>query len=208
MTLIEITIALAIAGLMVAVAIPAVGNVTRAALREKAGQLAGAIRSMYGATAIAGKSCRIVFDLDEGSYQAECAKGSITLSRDGERSQNGVREATKEEELVASAAEKEGLSPEEQTKLELLRKGAFAPSSEVPPTTLGSQVRFDGVWVSHQPERYVGGKAYLYFWPSGLTESASVQLAQGDDVYSLVVSPLTGRVRVSVGRVDAQGQRP
>ena len=103
MTLIEISIALAIATLMVAVAIPAIGNVTRAQLRQKAGQLAGAIRSMYGATALAGKCCRLVFDLDTGSYQAECAKGNVTLSREGERARNGQRETSKEEDLLADA---------------------------------------------------------------------------------------------------------
>ena len=51
------------------------------------------------------------------------------------------------------------------------------------------------------------GKAYLYFWSSGLTESASIHLAQGDDVYSIVVSPLTGRAKVVGKRVDAPEQR-
>jgi len=61
--------------------------------------------------------------------------------------------------------------------------------------------------VQHQPERYTTGKSFLYFWSSGLTEEASVHLAQGDDVYSLIVSPLTGRVRIVGDRVDAPGQR-
>ena len=206
MTLIEVCIALAIAGLLVAVAIPAIGNVTRAALRQKAGQLAGAVRSMYGATALAGKSCRLVFDLDAGTYHSECAKGSITLSREGERARNGVREATKEEELLAEKR-RESLSAEDRERLELLQKSAFARSTDVPLTELGTAVHFDGVWVQHQPERYLAGQAFLYFWPSGLTESASIHLEQGDDVISLIVSPLTGRVRVIAGREDAPGQK-
>src|SRR5512137_1470545 len=147
MTLIEISIALGIAALMVAVAIPAVGNVTRAQLREKAGQLSGAIRSMYGATALAGRSCRLAFDLDAGSYQAECAKGTITLSREGERARNGQREASREEELLADSKGRESLSDEERTRLELLQKSSFAPSPDVTPTQLGSSVRFAGIWV-------------------------------------------------------------
>jgi general secretion pathway protein H len=207
MTLIEVSIALAIAGLMVAVAIPAIGNVTRADLRQKAGQLAGAVRSMYGATALAGKSCRLVFDLDAGTYQAECAKGAVRLSREGERSRNGVRELSKEEELLADSKGKESLSEEDKTRLELLQKSAFQASSAVPVTQLGKTVQFDGIWIQHQPERYVAGKAFLYFWPSGLTESASIQLEQGEDVISLIVSPLTGRVQVISGREDAPGQK-
>ena len=63
------------------------------------------------------------------------------------------------------------------------------------------------MWVSHQPERYVAGKAFLYFWPSGLTENAAIHLAQGDDVNTLLVSPLTGKVRIVSGRVDAEGEK-
>ncbi len=61
--------------------------------------------------------------------------------------------------------------------------------------------------MQHQPERYTTGRAFIYFWPSGLTEEASIHLAQGDDVFSLLVSPLTGRVKVAGERVDAPGQR-
>ena len=207
MTLIEISIALAIAGLMVGLAIPAVNSVTRAQLRQRAGQLGGAIRSMYGATALAGKSCRLVFDLEAGSYHSECAQQTITLSSEGERAQNGARERTKEEELLEDTKGREGLSDEEKMKLELIQKNAFTAFSEVPPTQLGTSVRLDGVWVQHQPERYTKGEAFLYFWPSGLTEAASIQLVQGDDVISLLVSPLTGRVRIVNGAVDAPEQK-
>src|SRR5205823_13597969 len=91
MTLIEIGVALCIAGLMLAVAIPAISAVTRAQLRQKSGQLAGAIRSMYGAAAIAGHTCRLVLDLDANDYWSECAKTNVRLDREGERSQNGAR---------------------------------------------------------------------------------------------------------------------
>ena len=87
-----------------------------------------------------------------------------------------------------------------------LAERAHAAFPEIPKTELGGAVKFADVWVQHQPERYTSGKAYLYFWPSGLTEEASIHLAQSDDVYSLVVSPLTGRVKVSGTRVDAPGQ--
>jgi general secretion pathway protein H len=206
MTLIEIGVALCIAGLMLAVAVPAIGAVTRAQLRQKSGQLSGAIRSMYGAAAIAGRTCRLVLDLDAGAYWSECAKRNVRLSREGERSQNGVRVATREEELLQETRT-EGLSEEERERLELARKNAFAASADVPRTALGTSVKFTDVWVQHQPERYGSGKSFLYFWSSGLTEEASIHLAQGDDVYSLIVSPLTGRVKIASQRIDAPGQK-
>jgi general secretion pathway protein H len=119
-----------------------------------------------------------------------------------------VREVTREDELLARAGrDLQSLSVEDRERLDLLQQSAFAPAGEIPPTTLGRAVRFRQVWVSHQEEPTTAGTAYLYFWPTGQTEGASIQLAQGDDLYTLVVSPLTGRVRVVAGAAAAPGER-
>ena len=207
MTLIEIGVALCVAGLMLAVAIPALSAVTRAQLRQRSGQLAGALRSLYGAAAIAGHTCRLVLDLDANAYWSECAKSNVRLDREGERSQNGARVATREEELQQESRGRDGMSEEEKEKLALAEKSAFAASEDVPKTELGSSVKFADVWVQHQQERYTTGRAFVYFWSSGLTEEASIHLAQGDDVFSLILSPLTGRVKIAGERVDAPGQK-
>src|SRR3954462_10365200 len=128
MTLIEIGVALAVAGLMLAVAIPALSAVTRAQLRPRTGQLAGAVRSLYGSAAIAGHTCRLVFDLDANAYWSECAKTNVRLSREGERSQNGARIPSRAEELQP----RDSMSEEDRERLELARKSAFAPSADIP----------------------------------------------------------------------------
>jgi general secretion pathway protein H len=203
MTLIEIGVALAVAGLMLAIAVPALSAVTRAQLRQRSGQLAGGIRALYGSAAIGGHTCRLVLDLDANAYWSECAKTNVRLSREGERSQNGARIPSRAEELQP----RDAMSEEDREKLELARKSAFAPSPDIPRTELGAAVKFADVWVQHQPERYTTGKSFLYFWSSGLTEEASIHVSQGDDVYSLLVSPLTGRVKIVADRADAPGQR-
>ena len=206
MTLIEVGVALCVAGLMLAMAVPALSAVTRAQLRQKSGQLAGGIRALYGASAIQGHTCRLVFDLDANSYWSECAKSNVRLDSEGERSQNGVRLASRAEEL-ALEPKRDGMSDEEREKATLAQKSTFAENKEIPKTQLGSSVRFTDVWIQHQREKYVAGKAFLYFWSSGLTEEASIHLAQGDDIFSLIVSPLTGRVKIVGDRVDAPGQK-
>jgi general secretion pathway protein H len=206
MTLIEIGIAMAIAAGLLALALPAISNVTRAQLRQKSGQLAGGVRSLYGATALAGHSCRLVFDIDHQSYWSECAEGAVRLDRSGEQSTGGSRRDSREEELLANIR-LGSANEEEQVKLALAQKSAFKASGDVPTTQLGGSVRFLDVWVQHQSERYTSGKAFLYFWPSGLTEVAAIHLGQGDDVNTVLVSPLSGRVRIVSGRVDAEGQR-
>jgi general secretion pathway protein H len=206
MTLIEIGIALAIVAGLMAIAVPAISSVARVQLRQKSGQLAGGIRALRGASAIAGRSCRLVLDLDENAYWSECARGAVRLAAGGERARNGARETTREEELLATS-DADRLSEEDRERLALARKAAFQPTPDVPKTQLGGSVRFVDVWVQHQPERYTSGKAFLYFWPSGLTETAGIHLAQGDDVNTLLVSPLTGRVKVVSGRIEAEGAR-
>ena len=208
MTLIEICIALGIAAGLLAIAVPAISSVTRAHMRQKSGQLAGGLRSLYGAAALHSATCRLVIDLDENSYESECAKGTIRLSGEGERARNGKREESKEEELLANTKGRESLSERDKAKLELLQKAAFAPTTDIPKTKLGSDVKFLSVWVEHQPERYTAGKAFLYYWPSGVAENASIQLEQGDGVITLLVSPLTGRVQMFNGAKDAPGEKP
>ena len=126
----------------------------------------------------------------------------MRLAREGEQSRSGARIPGADESLQTRAT----LSDEDRERLELARKSAFSASPDIPRTELGGSVKFTDVWVQHQTERYTTGQSFLYFWSSGLTEEASIHVAQGDDVYSLLVSPLTGRVRVVADRVDATGQ--
>ena len=213
MTLIELGVVLCIAALLVAVAIPAFSVVTRAQLRSKAGEMAGAIRAMYGYSAVEGKSCRMVFDLDQGAFWPECAKAAVRLSRERERAQDGARVLSREEELVAQLAEEHArgrdLSDKDKVRAELMAKSAFSPAhaADLKKVALGRSVRFEDVWVQHQAERYTSGKAFLYFWPSGLTESAGIRVAQGDTVFTLLVAPLTGKVKIVTGRGDAAGEK-
>jgi general secretion pathway protein H len=212
-TLIELGVALLVAGLLMAVAIPTFSSVTRAQLRSRSGELAGAIRAMYGHAAVSGRSCRLAFDLDGGSYWAECAKGVVRLSREHERTQNGARLESAQEKLAADLAEEQQrgreLSAKDKVRAELAAKDSFTAANipDLHKIQLGKQVHFSDIWVQHQAERYTSGRAFLYFWPSGLTESAGIRLAQGDDVYSLIVSPLTGRVRVVNGQAEAPGEK-
>ena len=50
------------------------------------------------------------------------------------------------------------------------------------------------VWTKslHTPTK--SGPAYLYFFPQGFTERAQVYVRQGSNVWTLSVSPLTGKV--------------
>jgi general secretion pathway protein H len=74
------------------------------------------------------------------------------------------------------------------------------------PIPLPRGVRFRSFQAGHDDNPREKGRGYLYFWPGGLTERASIQIHVGDsnaddDVLSLEVSPLTGKVHVKNGPV-------
>ncbi len=59
---------------------------------------------------------------------------------------------------------------------------------------LQGATRFLRVHTPHNPSAIEEGKAYIYFFPRGISEHVIVQLASGDEaVYSIEVHPLTGR---------------
>jgi general secretion pathway protein H len=68
-------------------------------------------------------------------------------------------------------------------------------------------IRFRQVQTAHDDTARTSGRAYLYFWPGGLTERASIQIRIGDSdedyqTLTLLVSPLTGKVTVKGGPVE------
>jgi general secretion pathway protein H len=59
---------------------------------------------------------------------------------------------------------------------------------------LEGNTTFVVAYTPHEPLPREEGKAYIYFFPNGVTEHSIVQLSDGDDrIYSLEVHPLSGR---------------
>jgi len=198
MTLLEIGIALAIVALMVFVAVPSVEAYAGVRAREEAGRISGAIRYLYGMSALSGKVCRIVFDLDERTWWTECTEGRFTVEREKERARDGQKLEDKKQ--LKKEKEKE-LEPRDEAEAMRLRIEKKAEFSEFKDEEVGKRSLPDGanvaVWTGHQREKYTKGQAFLYFFPQGNTERAQVYVSSDHgDVYTLVVTPLNGRVRV------------
>lgn len=71
---------------------------------------------------------------------------------------------------------------------------------------LESGITFREVQTAHDDAPRNEGRAYLYFWPGGMTERASIQLRVGQsadehDALTLLVSPLTGKAQIKEGAV-------
>jgi general secretion pathway protein H len=202
-TLLEISITIALLALAVMIALPGIESVTGVQMRSSAGQLSGLIRGLYDQAALGGQTCRLSIDLDQRTYWPECAKGAVRISRTKEESRDGQRYVDE----AAVQREKDrltNLQRDNPVQAELESKTAFSrfENLDLKKATLPEGVSFDWVWSEHQTQKYVGGSAYIYFFPSGATERAIVALKHKDDIVSITVNALSGRVEIVPGAAE------
>lgn len=225
LTLIEISVAIVIVAMLFSAAVVGIGSITGAKAKGAAGELAGLIRSLYDSAALRGQTCRLVFEIPDPKseeptrYHAECAEGAVTTARDRDtalREENREREQqarsnsrgqggeTRRNYLVSSGSDQpsaQELLEGEKQRVENAARFSSYTSEEVPARELPADVRVS-VWTRQQREPVESGVAYLYFFPQGYTEKAYVYVRQGDNVWTLDVSPLTGKVQVSAEALE------
>jgi hypothetical protein len=63
----------------------------------------------------------------------------------------------------------------------------------------GKGIKFKEIWVQHLDDGVTHGPVAIYFFPQGSAEKAIIEVTDGDDVFSLLVSGLTGRVELMDG---------
>lgn len=185
------------------IALPGLESVTGVQMRSSAGQLSGLIRGLYDQAALGGQTCRLAIDLDQRTYWPECAKGAVRISHNKEESRDGQRYVDDQAEQRAKDR-LVNLQRDNPVQAELEAKTAFSrfENLDLKKSKLPEGVTFDWVWTEHQTQKYVGGSAYLYFFPSGFTERAIVALRHRDDVMSVKVNALSGRVELVSGAVE------
>lgn len=208
LTLIEITIALAIVAVVFSAALISIGSLAGTQAKAATAELSAVIRALYDTSALSGRTCRLVFEMpgdksDEGEtkYWAECAKGALTTSRDREELLREVNRAKdRKDELSGSGSyrahsELEQLAAAERDRIESEAKYASFDTPEIEPKSFPASVRV-GVWTKHQRTQATEGLAFLYFFPQGFTEKAMVFVRQGDNAWTITLSPLTGKTAV------------
>lgn len=213
-TLIEMVVALAIVATLFAAVIIGVGALTGAKAKESATELTGVIRSLYDTANLTGKTCRLVFELpsekDENgavTYHAECAKSALTAAknRDEEQKEAGGESKRKKKDKLDEddkrftrsdnddAPSLQELMAREKARVDDAAKFSTFTTEEIPARTLPDSVRV-WVWTKSLRNPTKSGPAYLYFFPQGFTERAQIYVRQGSNVWTLSVSPLTGKV--------------
>ncbi len=201
-TLIELLIVIAVLAVAAVAVVPAVSSVTGANARAAAGELAGAMRWMFDTAAMRHETCRLALDLERSAWWAEC-----TRTRPGERrapvaleARSGSAAGDEDEEALAERFPDEK-DAEKRRLLAQARFGAYE-DRQVKRRGLPGNAAFEEVWTQHQREPQTSGIAYVYFFPQGQSEAARVPIADGRNVYSIVLQPFTGRARVVSGKPE------
>jgi general secretion pathway protein H len=215
-TLIEIIIVIAIVGLIMGLGIKGFRSLNRSDLRAASTHLAGSIRFLFDRASTTGKTHRMVLDLENGRYWAEVSDDKFYVPRDSESpealarreemeaQEDEEKRAKLEKEAAAKADSTYGDSSFDLSKLEVgefkPQRARFAAFKELAfkPETLKKTLVLRSVYTPRVTDPVTAGRAYIYFFPMGQTEPAIVTLTDhgGETIYSLVVHPLTGRVKV------------
>ncbi len=206
LTLIEVLVVMAIVGLIAGTVVVGSGQLASARIRHSSTMITGAIRVGFSRASSTSKSMRLVMDFEENQiWLEEGDQPMLVQSKDttgtGGASAATVAEQQAQEEsgriLKGPTAPKTGFK-----EVDAMGLVASTPGKGKKPLERG--IKFREVQTAHDAEPRREGRAYLYFWPGGQTERASIQLKVGDqneekDAVTLIVSPLTGKVTVKDG---------
>lgn len=196
LTLIELTIALAVAAMVTAVGVISINALTHASLKSTAIELAGAIKYNYDRSIMEKRVQRIGMDLDQNVWWVEYTDDPYSLASERLRGTEGAKRDEEEEDDDDFDSFFGEADSEVKAALEGGRAASFVPDPDSgEPRPLPGDVRFSRVHTGHQEEPFESGIAYLHFFRGGWTEPAQIEITDGEDHITLKVAPLTGRVR-------------
>lgn len=226
-TLIEILVALALVGLMAALAVGWTARLSKSDLRATASNLGAAVRYLFDRASTTGKVHRLVIDFNTGKYWAEVSDDRFFLPRDRETDesrQKDVEQIAEEQKAAAEAKEREVTADPAATDQAALvdpsryqvtewkpkrpRFEAFQEHSFKPVQL--KKIKIADLFTPRYAKPISTGQGYIYFFPLGQTEPAIIHVsdATGQTFFSLLVHPLNGRVKMVGGyvapRVDEQ----
>ena len=216
MTLIEVLIVMAIVVILFSAVAVGGGQVSGARLRSSATLLTGAVRVGFTRANATSKSVRMVMDLDTSKLWLEEGDAPFLAKANDKTHTGGADPATAAEQAAIEEGDRIIRGPRApRPHFHLISTSDDKPSSAVLSKPLPSGIRFRSVQTAHDDVPVTKGRAYLYFWPGGETERASIQTcishtendhqvcnAEDSGTFSMIVAPLTGKVTVKVGSID------
>jgi general secretion pathway protein H len=209
LTLIEILVVLSIVALIMVAALAGSMQLPSARLRKTATLITSAIKVGYSRSTSTSRDMRLVMDLDQQKIWLEETSAPMLVESKATTSNGGAEAVTDAERAALQEAEKLVKGPPiPKPSFHSVDTFGFGDAEEGKGgKPLQRDIQFRQVQAAHDDSARTSGRAYLYFWPGGLTERASIQIriGQSDEDYqmlTLLVSPLTGKVTVKAGPVD------
>lgn len=210
LTLVEMLIVLLIVTLILAGVVMGTGQLAGAKLRKSATTITGLIRVAYVRATVTSRSERIVFDIDNSKFWLEESEQPMLVQSKDTTGTGGADPVTAaEKQALAETARLVDGPKAPRPTFHAVKPGLYAATDNQGGSdqSLPFGIHFRAVQTNHDDEARTKGRAYLYFWPGGLTERASVVLRKGDslnetDAMTLIVSPLTGAVAIKPGNVS------
>ena len=221
MTILELMIVLAIVGAAAFLVRSGFRMITKADLVENSTELASILRRTNSLALEHGELHRVVFDLDKQIYVVEVCQGTSTVQRneavrpDEEAKKRAVDRAKDKLQGLPSDALASG-DPEVAMKRATALTGHHVADKTCVPVSDGisgdatgkgfvralkvkSGVKFKEIWVQHRDDGVSKGQVVLYFFPTGAAEKAVIEVTDGDEIFTLLVYGLSGRVELRDG---------
>jgi len=189
MTLIEIMIVLTIVASVMGLTAFSMSGLTASKVRSEALHVAGAVRYVYGRSAINGVRYQLTFAVGGNTLSAQCSDKNIPVAS---------AESSKEK----SKAEKEDA---EANPFGVAGGGGMAACDDavIRDFTLKDGVTIARVVTSHDEAPVESGNATIGFFPNGFVERSMIWVKGADGGYfTLIVDPMSGRVRVKPGDLE------
>ncbi len=220
MTVLELMIVLAILGGGVVLVRSGFRMITKADLVENSTELAAVMKRTSQLAVEKGEMHRIVFDMDKQIYAVEVCQGSTTLMRneqlrpDDEKAKQALERGR--QRLQGIPPEALASDPDVATKQALSLAGSHIADrqcSSIDDAVSGDAegkkwvrslraakgIKFKEIWVQHRDDSATKGQVAIYFFPTGSSEKAVVEVTDGSETFTVLVHGLTGRVQLKDG---------
>lgn len=197
---------MAIVGLVAGSVVVGSGQLASARIRHTSTMITGAIRVGFSRASATSKSVRLVMDFEESQIWLEEGDQPMLVQSKDMTGTGGAAAATMAEQQAQEESGRilKGMTAPKTGFKEIDAMGLVASEPGKGKKPLERGIKFREVQAAHDGEPRKNGRAYLYFWPGGQTERASIQLKVGDSTdeksaITLFVAPLTGKVTVKDG---------
>lgn len=190
-TLLEVLIVLMVVAAISGLAINRITSSFRSEARALSWRMASTVKYLYNSAAMENRTIRLVLDFETNSFSAEETSEEFLLERPSEKKEKS-KEVKKEEGEKSKEAKGNYIEPLEPTFGSM--ESPFLETRKLP---IG--ILFKDVHTSHDEKAVTGGRAYIYFFPSGYVEPSIINFKDEADErhISIKINPFSGDADIS-----------